>query len=214
MRTLGCAHYPDTREEVRTIPMHARMCALFDLSRCTLGCAHYPDARENVRTIPIHARMCALSRCTRGCVHYPDAREDVCTIPMHARMCAVFDLSRCTRGCAHYSMHARMCALPGRPRGHLKSDWFYLVVNLSVRKTKAMHFKKPSQPGETLMSNNRFAMHIDDLRNFVLLKTYRKRATEDHILRAQIVKIRVPYGCGPTRIQLTGQIVITDNRQR
>ena len=46
MRTLGCAHYPDTREGVRTIPMHARMCAL-------------SDAREDVRTI----------RCTRGCAH-------------------------------------------------------------------------------------------------------------------------------------------------
>ena len=47
MRTLGCAHYPDTREGVCTIPMHARMCAL-------------SDTRENVRTIRMHARMCAL----------------------------------------------------------------------------------------------------------------------------------------------------------
>ena len=47
MRTLGCAHYPDTREGVCTIPMHARMCAL-------------SDTRENVRTIRMHARICAL----------------------------------------------------------------------------------------------------------------------------------------------------------
>ena len=89
-----------------------------------------------------------------------------------------------------------------------------LVVNLFVRKARAIHLKKPSQPGETPMSNNRFAKYIVDLRNFVLLKTYRKRATEDHILRAQIVKIRVPYGCGPTRIQLRGRVVITENRRR
>ena len=44
MRTLECAHYPDTREGVCTIPMHARMCAL-------------SDTRENAR---MHARMCAL----------------------------------------------------------------------------------------------------------------------------------------------------------
>ena len=47
MRTLGCAHYLNTREGVRTIPMHAGMCAL-------------SDTRENVRTIRMHARMCAL----------------------------------------------------------------------------------------------------------------------------------------------------------
>ena len=89
-----------------------------------------------------------------------------------------------------------------------------LVVNLFVQKTRAIRLRKPSQPGETPMSNNRFAKHIVDLRNFVLLKTYRKRATEDHILRVQIVKILVPYGCGPTRNQLRGRIVITENRRR
>ena len=65
--TRGGAHYPDAREDVRTIrfiPMHARMCAL---SRCTRECAHYSDTRKDVRTIPMHARMCALF----------DAREDV-----------------------------------------------------------------------------------------------------------------------------------------
>ena len=70
--TRECAHYPDTRENVRTIPMHARMYAL---SRCTRGCVHYPDTREDVCIIPIHAKVCALSRCTRGCVHYHDTRE-------------------------------------------------------------------------------------------------------------------------------------------
>ena len=56
MRTLGYARYPDTREGVRTILIHAGMCAL-------------SDAREDVCTIPMHARMCALF----------DAREDVRT---------------------------------------------------------------------------------------------------------------------------------------
>ena len=37
-----------------------------------------------------------------------------------------------------------------------------LVVNLFVRKTRAIHLRKPSQPGETPMSNSRFSKHIVD----------------------------------------------------
>ena len=49
MRTLGCAHYPDTREGVCTIPMHARMCALF-------------DPHEDVRTA-VFGKNTFLERC-------------------------------------------------------------------------------------------------------------------------------------------------------
>lgn len=47
---------------------------------------------------------------------------------------------------------------------------FWLVS--SARKTKAIYFKEPPQPGKILMLNTRFARRTVDLWNFVLLKIY------------------------------------------
>ena len=67
-----------------------------------------------------------------------------------------------------------------------------LVVDLFVQRMKAMPFKELSKRGGTQISNSRFAIYTVDLRNFVLSKTYRKKAMEDLILRVQTAKIHVP----------------------
>ena len=54
-----------------------------------------------------------------------------------------------------------------------------LAVVSSVQRTKDIHFNEPSKPGEAPMSNSRFAMNIVSLQDFVLSKTYRKKATNN-----------------------------------
>ena len=81
-----------------------------------------------------------------------------------------------------------------------------LVMDLFVQRMKAMPFKE--------LSNSRFVTYTVDLRNFVLSKTYRKKAMEDLILRVQTAKIHVLSGCGLTRIKSRNQTVITDSKQR
>ena len=89
-----------------------------------------------------------------------------------------------------------------------------LAVVSSVQRTKDIHFNEPSKPGEAPMTNSRIAMNIVSLQDFVLSKTYRKRATVDRISRVRTVKTRVPFGCGLTRIKLRNQILITGSRQQ
>ena len=88
-----------------------------------------------------------------------------------------------------------------------------LVVDLFVQRMKAMPFKELLKRGGTQISNSRFATYTADLRNFVLSKTYRKKAMEDLILRVQTAKIHVLSGCGLTRIKSRNQTVITDSKQ-
>ena len=87
-----------------------------------------------------------------------------------------------------------------------------LAVVLSVLRTRAFYFKKPSQRGEALIWNSLYARFIENLQSFAWLRTCWKRALADRILHAQCAKIRAPYGYGLTRTMLRSRIVITDSR--
>ena len=71
-----------------------------------------------------------------------------------------------------------------------------LVVDLFVQRMKTMPFKELSKRGGTQISNSRFATYTVDLRNFVLSKTYRKKAMEDLIYVCRPRKSMFPLDVG------------------